>query len=229
MSRSGTAPETPATRVVVAVFGTIVAIAGMSHGYWELQQGNFVTEGMYINSVGPDQLKWPIGQEPAFTVLPTFMATGIAAILVGLLASVWSIFFVRWRHGPLVLVSLFIAQSLVGGGLGYIPFYLVVCAYATRIGSPMMGLKRRLSPRLRRFLASIWVPVTACTAFLFLFLLQVALHGFFWAAIGSERLMSWILVALIVTMALMNLAFAAAAASDIENQEKTEHRNWTLT
>jgi len=227
MSQSGTAPETPAMRVVVAVFGTIVAIAGMSHGYWELQQGNVATEGIYINSVGPEQLKWPIGQEPAFTLLPTFMATGIAAIFLGIVVTVWSIFFVHWRHGPLVLVSLFIAQSLVGGGLGYIPFYLLVCAYSTRIGSPMMGFKRILSPRLRLFLASIWMPVTVGTAVIFLFLLEVALYGFFWEAIGSYRLMSWILAALIVTMALMNLAFAAADASDIENQEKprtaTEH------
>jgi hypothetical protein len=109
---------------------------------------------MLIDSVGPEQLKWPIGSEPAFTLIPNFLATGIAAIVVGFLAIFWSIFFAHRQNGAVVLLLLFILQTLVGGGVGYTIFYLVVCAHATRINRPLSGWQRLLPSALRGALAN---------------------------------------------------------------------------
>jgi hypothetical protein len=164
-----------------------------------------------INSVGPELLKWPIGQEPAFTLIPNFLASGIAAVTIGGLAIIWSLFFIHRRHSAFVPLLLFIAQTLVGGGLGYAVFYLTVCAYATRINKPLKGWQRILSPKMRRSLGQFWMPIAAASAILFLVLLQTAVFGFFWEAVGSARLMNLILASLLVTFGLMHLAFAAVA------------------
>jgi hypothetical protein len=43
---------------------------------------------------------WPHGNEPAFTLIPNFLVTGIAAMIVGLIVIVWSLFFVQKQRGP---------------------------------------------------------------------------------------------------------------------------------
>lgn len=55
----------------------------------------------------------------------------------------WSALGVATRHGPSILLALFVALTLVGGGIGHVPFFLVVCAYATRIRSPLPWWRRR--------------------------------------------------------------------------------------
>ena len=73
-----------ATRTNVAVLGTIFGISGMSHGFFETLQGNVPTDGLFIFAIGAAQKMWPHGDEPAFTLIPNFLLTGIAAMIVGL-------------------------------------------------------------------------------------------------------------------------------------------------
>jgi hypothetical protein len=56
---------------------------------------------------------WPHGNEPAFTLIPNFLVTGIAAMIVGLIVIVWSLFFVQKQRGPTVFLLLFILLLLV--------------------------------------------------------------------------------------------------------------------
>jgi hypothetical protein len=100
------------TRVNVATVGAVFGLSGMSHGFFEALQGNVPTPGLYVSAIGEAQRMWPHGSEPAFTVIPNFLATGVAAMLVGLALIVWSLGFVHRRHGPAVFLGLFVLLLL---------------------------------------------------------------------------------------------------------------------
>jgi hypothetical protein len=125
-----------ATAVVVAVLGALVGLAGVEHGIGEMLQGTVRPDGLFIMS-WPDAAALEIlSGEPALTVIPNLLATGVLAVLVGLAVAVWSIWFTSRRHGGLVLVALSVALLLVGGGLAPPLMGAMLGAVATRIGAP---------------------------------------------------------------------------------------------
>ena len=106
-----------ATRIIVAVIGVLLGIAGMEHGFFEVLQGNTPTDGLIIQAIGDAHQMWFYGTEEAFTVVPNFLITGILTMGVGLAITIWSVGFIQTEKGPLVLGLLFIALFLVGGGI----------------------------------------------------------------------------------------------------------------
>ena len=109
-----------ATRIIVATLGVIFGISGMSYGFFELLQGNAPTGGLFISAIGEAQKMWSHGNEYAFTLIPNFLITGIAATVVGLVIIVWSLAFVHKKNGPTVFFLLFVFLLLVGGGVAQI-------------------------------------------------------------------------------------------------------------
>lgn len=101
-------------RVTAIILGVFAGIGGATHGPGEILQGNIAPSGILIES-------WPtltalIG-EPAMTIVPNFLLTGILTLIFGFLVTLWSIRYIRWTHGGLGLILLSIAMLLVGGGL----------------------------------------------------------------------------------------------------------------
>lgn len=81
-----------ATRVLAAALGFFAGIGGPEHGYFEIKQGNVRPEGLMIASMGPPCAPKAIWNacEPAMTVIPSFLITGIVATLLGILTMIWS-------------------------------------------------------------------------------------------------------------------------------------------
>ena len=67
------------------------------------------------------------------TIIPSFLITGILAILFGLVVLVWSAFFVHRKHGGLVLILLCIPLLLFGGGIFPPLIGVIAGALGTRI------------------------------------------------------------------------------------------------
>jgi hypothetical protein len=106
-----------ATRMVVGALGALVGLVGVEHGVGEVLQGSGRADGLVFQS-WPDVAAFDVlSGEPAMTVVPDLLVTGVLAILVGLTVVVWSIRFVGRRHGGLVLIGLSVLLLLVGGGL----------------------------------------------------------------------------------------------------------------
>ena len=99
-----------ATHINVMVIGVIFGIAGMTHGFGEILQGNTPTGGLFINAIGAGSswTRWTEGNEGAFTLIPNFLLTGIFAVTVGLAIVIWSLGFVHRAHGPFVFLLLFL-------------------------------------------------------------------------------------------------------------------------
>jgi len=147
-----------ATRVVASLFGVAAGMAGIEHGYFEILQGNVRPDNLMIVSMGspcePDKV-WN-ACEPAMTVIPSFLVTGILAIIVGLAVLIWAAAFVQRKNGGLVLIMLSIALLLVGGGL-FPPLIGIVGGVAgAKINAPLARQPMHLSGSILRFLAKLW-------------------------------------------------------------------------
>jgi hypothetical protein len=90
--------------------------------------------------------------EPALTVLPTFLLSGILTVIVGLALSVWSVSFVQRRGGGLVLILLSLVLLLTGGGLRPPLSGLILGVAALR----MHALPRHEVHRFLLPLARVW-------------------------------------------------------------------------
>ena len=144
-----------ATRAVASTLGVLVGVAGMEHGFFEMLQGNVTPSGIMIDAIGPAQRFWEYGTERALTIIPNFFVTGILAIIVGLLVTIWAGLFIGRKHGAWVLMLLSIILWLVGGGFGPIFMSILAIVTATRINKPLKWWRAHLPVNARGFLARI--------------------------------------------------------------------------
>jgi hypothetical protein len=147
-----------ATRISATLLGLTAGAAGIEHGVFEILQGNAKPEGLMISSIGPPcvpELSWN-QCEPAMTIIPSFLITGILAVIVGLIVLAWSAFFLQRRHGGLILILLCIPLLLFGGGIFPPLIGVIAGAMGTRIHKPVRPEKSRFSGGPLRILASLW-------------------------------------------------------------------------
>lgn len=128
-----------ATRTLAAAFGIFAGFGGVEHGYFEILQGNARPDGVMIASMGPPCVPETVWHacEPAMTILPNFLLTGILALVLGIVTMVWSAGFIQRRYGGVVLIALSLALLLFGGGLIPPIIGLIGALMATRINKPM--------------------------------------------------------------------------------------------
>jgi hypothetical protein len=145
-----------ATRVTVAAFGVIAGLAGVEHGVGEVLQGNVALPATAFRS-WPDSEFFAIQNgEPALSLVPNMLATGLLAILASLVFLVWATVFAGRRHGGGVLVLLSVSMLVVGGGFGPPILGVILGLVATKIGSPLPWWRERVSPEARRALGALW-------------------------------------------------------------------------
>ena len=145
-----------ALRATASVFGVYAGLLGMEHGFFETLQGNVAPKGIRILAVRPPGLPFPFGHEPAMTLIPNFLVTGILAMIFGLLIVIWAAMFVQKKHGAVVLFLLSIILLLVGGGFGPITLLIIASIAAARIDEPLIWWRSHLSANTRRLLAKLW-------------------------------------------------------------------------
>jgi len=118
------------TRAAASIIGIFAGLGGASHGPGEILQGNTAPSGIIIEA-------WPeltsLAGEPAMTIIPSFLVTGVLTIIFGLLVAIWAAKFVQRKNGGLVLILLSITMLLVGGGLFPPVFGVVAGIIGTRI------------------------------------------------------------------------------------------------
>lgn len=147
-----------ATRVATSTIGVYAGLLGAIHGYFETLQGNVVPGGIGINAIGaPCQgdVVWHACL-PAMTIVPSFIVTGILAIIISLIIVVWAGVFIQRKNSGLILILLSILMLLVGGG--FIPTFagIVAGVAGTGINTPLVFWRTRLSGSALRSLAKLW-------------------------------------------------------------------------
>lgn len=209
------------TRVTTAVLAVTFAVAGFHHGFFEALQGSRPTDGWIIQAVGPEHRLWPHGTEEAFTLIPDFLWTGMAAMAVSVGLAVWAVGYLEPRRGARTFLGIMIALTLVGGGLGHIAYFVPAWAWATRMDKPLTRWRRLLGPeRLRRGLARAWLPLVAGASALFLVGLEISVFGVVPGLSDPDAILAVCWLALLASLVLLNLAYPAAFARDLEERRK---------
>jgi hypothetical protein len=123
-------------RVAASAIGVFGGLLGMEHGFFEILQGSVRPRAVMMYAIGSPPCQpaaiWH-GCEPAMTLIPNFLLTGILAMLISLVTLVWAARFVQRRSGGWVLVLLSIVMLLVGGGFFPPLFGIVAGLIGTRL------------------------------------------------------------------------------------------------
>lgn len=144
-----------ATKTVATWLGILAGIAGLEHGYYEILQGNTMPASLMFPSMGTPCVPEKIWNtcEPAMSILPNFLITGILSVILGWVIMVWSTPFVQHKHGGLILSLLSVALLLFGGGFFPPVIGIVGGAAGMRINKPVEQ-KQAIGPR--RTAATLW-------------------------------------------------------------------------
>jgi len=212
-------PYNAATRAVVSWLGVLLGISSINHGVLEMMQGNAPTPGSFVKALGPGHswTLWVHGGEPAFTLLPNFLLTGILATVMGILLIIWSTKFIDRRGGATIFLLLSIASFLAGGGQAQVLLFTLNWAAATRIRANLGFWHWIIPAPLRRTLSGAWRPVLIAVGILFLAALEIATFGYFPGLPNDTQALTRILwrIAAAMIVAVL-LAMLAGFAHDIE-------------
>jgi hypothetical protein len=145
-----------ATKVTVLTFAVVMGLAGIEHGIGEILQGSTAPPGLIFPSWPASAFFRSVGGEPAMTLVPNLLVTGILAILFSLAFLTWAARFVERKNGGLVLILLAVAMLLVGGGIFPPVIGILIGILATRINAPLTGWRAHFPAALRDFLGTLW-------------------------------------------------------------------------
>lgn len=209
-----------ATRITATTVGVFFGLfSSINHGIFEILQGNEPTDGFLINAIGEAQRFWIEGTEPAFTLIPNYIFTGIAAILVGLGIIIWSIWYLPKRYGRTVYLGLFILSFLVGGGMGQAFFFIPAWAFATRMGKPLTWWRKVLPQKIWHFLSKIWLIILVLATVAMLIALEMAIFGYFPGDIDTEGFTNINMIFVFGSAILYVVTFIAGFGHDLLRQE----------
>lgn len=212
--------NTNATRTVAATIGALIGLAGIEHGVLELLQGNVRPAGIMIDAIGPQQKLWENAGEAAVTIVPSFLLTGILAILVGLFVTIWSVAFIHKKYGAWVLLLLCAILFLVGGGFAPPIFLgLIAVATASRINKPLRWWRVLLPEGVRCFLVRLWPWPLLLSVLLFVASVEIAIFGYpLRAFFPADTTFTIQLATALTSLGLMLLSMLTGFACDIQKQ-----------
>jgi len=211
-----------ATRTITITAGILLAVAGFEHGLFEALQGSTPTNGFFIQAIEKTMQRWAYGGEDALTIIPNFLVTGIASISVSVFIILWLVLFVHRRLGPAVLLLLFVLLTLVGGGIGFIPFFIVTWAYATRINKPLIWWKRILLRMTFPSIRSIWPYTLGAAVACWGIAIEIAIMGYFPGQSDAEILLAMVWAFLLAAMLFINISYVSGFAYDIKRLNTSE-------
>jgi len=209
-----------ATHVIATAIGVFFGLfSGINHGFFELLQGNKPSDDLVIDAIGEAQRFWSLGGEPAFTLIPNFMLSGIASMVVGLAIVIWSIWYLPRKHGRTVFLGLFILSFLVGGGIGQIAFFVPAWAFATRMGKPLTWWRKVLPRNSWPILSKLWTVTLALAAIVMLIGLEMAIFGYFPGLTEPESIESTALLFVLAAAILCAVSFVAGFGHELRRME----------
>jgi hypothetical protein len=186
-----------ATRVMVSTMGAIMGLASLEHGIGEVLQGNVAPQGIVFPSWPDSAFFRIVGGEPAMSLVPNLLETGILTVLVSLILLVWATLFVQRPKGGLGMILLCLILLLVGGGIFPPIIGIMLGGVGTQIHSPVTTRHARPSAGLGSMLAKMWpgLFVACLVAWLVLFP-GINLLGYFFGVNDSNLTVAVIFFAL---------------------------------
>lgn len=195
-----------------AICGGLSGVGGFVHGVGEVQQGSGSTGGVVFDSWAEGRIAENLGGEPAMSLVPDPLITGILTIVVSLAVLAWAVAFADHRYAGRVLVLLSVLMLLVGGGFG--PPVVGILAGAVAGGAHVRRQRwaEVLGGRRGRLLASAWPVLFWLSAFSVAFLVLGSLVLGVALDVATPDLFVY---SLFVAVVAMPLATTAGIARDL--------------
>ena len=144
-----------ATTKLFLTLGILAGIMGIEHGIGEVLEGNRPTDGVFILS-WPDSAFFEImSGEPALTIIPNYLMTGILAIFF---SSIFLFTLVKSNldgKAVTLLFALLIFMLLTGGGFGPPILGIIAVLIACKSNSPLK-LWSKLPSKIHSGLSRLW-------------------------------------------------------------------------
>ncbi len=209
-----------AARLGASIFGILSGLGGLTHGVGETLQGNVAPEGLVMNSWTQGPIATNMGGEPAMTIIPNLLITGILTIIASLSVIVWAMLFVQKKNGGLFQLLLSIAMLLVGGGFGPPIIGILAGVAGLGIDAPYTWWRTHLPVNVRRVLAQLWPWIFAIGVIngVFLVIGSVILVYFF--GLNMPDLFVYSFFFAILSVLLSNLT---GVAYDLQRRDRAEH------
>ena len=204
-----------ALRTVASVFGVLAGIGGITHGIGEVLQGNVAPDGLFFDSWVEGPIATGMGGDPAISLVPNLLVTGILTLVVSVVVIVWAVAFVGRPRGGLVLVLLSVVLLLVGGGVGSPVVGFLAGLAGIGSGRSLAGFQARLPGRVRAVLGRLWPWAFAVATLSGLFLFVGAVVLVYSVEMNDPDLF---LNAFYFTVVSLIVAVLAGAAHDSERQ-----------
>lgn len=141
-----------ATKTLAASLCILGGIASIIHGIFEVLQGNTPVKAGKIFAISPVHRMWEYGGEPALTIIPNYLITGILSIAISAFVFIWAIAFIDKRHNLSGIIILTILMLLFGGGLASPTFMLLAIITTIFV---KRSLKFRVSTVIGKWLKSL--------------------------------------------------------------------------
>ncbi len=144
-----------ATTTLFLTLGALAGIMGIEHGIGEALEGYRPTDGMFILS-WPDSAFFEImSGEPAMTIIPNYLITGLLAIFF---SAVFLVVLVKSGldgKATIILPALLILMLLTGGGFGPPIVGMIAVLIALKRNSPLKTWSK-LPSKLHNVLSILW-------------------------------------------------------------------------
>jgi hypothetical protein len=145
-----------ASRTSISAFGVIVSIAGIEHGIGEILQGNHAPDGVMIESWPGSPFFRMLAGEPAMTIIPNLLVTGILAIFTTLIFLLLSTAWISKKIAGWMMILAAIAMLLSGAGMSP-PILVIILSVATIIMNTPSKSKHPQQPsRFQQLCAKLW-------------------------------------------------------------------------
>jgi len=145
-----------AARLVASIFGILAGIGGIMHGPGEILQGNVAPGGIVFNSWTVEPIATNVGGEPAMSLIPNLLISGMLTILMSLAVLVWAAVFVEKRRGGVILILLSLLMLLVGGGFAPPLIGIIAGVAGLGISARAPNWYKHLPSKSRNLLAAAW-------------------------------------------------------------------------
>ena len=160
-----------AAGTAASTIGVYISLAGLEHGVGEILQGSVPPPGLMFESWPHSELFRIMAGEPAMSVIPNLLASGVLTALTSVVALIWSVAFLDRKNGGPVLMLLSLLLLLVGGGIAPPLMDMIAGAAATRIRKPVRRWRDWGATDKRPLLARLWPFLFAASALGYLALL----------------------------------------------------------
>ncbi len=188
-----------ATITLISTFGGWIGLMGMEHGVGAILQGS-ISPAHWMYPSWPESKFFAIlGGEPAITVIPNLLVTGIAAMILSLAYCVCAVFLIHRRGVGWGMMGLAILMLPFGGGVFPPVLGLMIGAVEVGIHRSLARQKKHFSTR---WLSRLWPwAFSACVICWLGMVPGVPALNYFWG-VDDPRLICILLIGMFVTLIL---------------------------